>query len=304
VGATSRRILRAAGVAALLAPFLQGPEARAAGTRTRHRFICVDNGKPNRLVHVDQSRPERNWSVEIPGPRSRDLQVLEGGKVLVSHSSGAAEYDLADGRRGWSVARYGDVNSARRLPNGNTLLGENSRAGVVIHEVDRRGNEVGTLLLKGMRNLRLLRRLGNGNTLLTVTGPNRAIEVDASGEVVWQAKLPGKGYKAVRLPGGTTLVSTATAALVVELDAQGRTVSTVGGKAEHPAVVLDCFSGFDRLRSGNIVVANWLGHGNHGRGPHLIEFDSANRIAWQWADHRAARQVTNVLVLDERVKER
>jgi hypothetical protein len=273
------------------------PAARAGQTRIRHRFLCVDNGKPNRLVHIDEREPGSDWSVEIPGG-SRDLQLLEGGKVLVSHSSGAAEYDLADGKRGWSVAKFRGVNSARRLPCGNTILGENTRAGVLIHEVDRRGNEVGKLLLKGMKNLRLLRRLENGNTLLTVTGPNRVVEVDPRGKTIWEVRLPGKGYKAIRLPGGTTMVSTATARLVVELDPDGKTVWSAGGREKHPGVVFDCFSGFDRLESGNVVVANWLGHGNHGKGPHLIEFDRSNRIVWQWADHAAARQVTNVLVIE------
>jgi hypothetical protein len=282
----------------MLAVLLVALSARAEQPRIRHRFLCVDNGKPNRLVYVNEFEPAESWSVEVPGPRSRDLQLLDGGKVLASHSSGAAEYDLADGKRLWSVAKYRDVNSARRLPCGNTILGANSRAGVVIHEVDRRGDEVGKLVLKGMKNLRLLRRLENGNTLLTVTGPTRVVEVDKRGKTVWEARIPGKGYKAIRLPGGTTMVSTATAALVVELRPDGKTVWSAGGRDKHPGVVFDCFSGFSRLKSGNVVVANWLGHGKHGKAPHLIEFDRRNLIVWQWADHAAARQVTNVLVIE------
>lgn len=102
----------------------------------------------------------------------------------------------------------------------------------------------------------------------------------------------------MRAACGTTMVSAATARLVVELDTEGGTVRSVGGRDAHPDVMLDCFSGFDRLENGNVVVANWLGHGNRGRGPHLIEFNRENRIVWRWTDHAAARQVTNVLVIE------
>jgi hypothetical protein len=264
---------------------------------TSHLFLCIDNAR-NCLLCVDQHEPAKSWRVSIP-PGSRDLQLLDGNKVLVSHGNGAAEYDLESGKMlDWAVDRYVQVSSAQRLADGRTLLGANSTAGVVIYELDRDGRELGQRGLDGLKDLRLLRVLDNGNILLTVSAPCRAIEVDPHGHIAWQAKLPDKGYKAVRLPNGNTLASTGGAVTVVELNPAGEQVLAVGGKPHHPQLGLDWFSGFDLLPNGNIVVANWLGHGKQGTGVHVVEFDRDNRVVWKWDDREQAATVTNVLVLD------
>lgn len=269
----------------------------AARGQIRHRFVAVDNAR-NHLLCIDEQEPAKNWVVAIP-PGSRDLQRLDQGRLLVSHGNGAAEYDLATGRKlAWAVERYSHVNTAQRLAGGDTLLGANHDAGIVLYRVDRDGKEIGQTLLPKMKDLRLLRPLENGNILLTVSSPCRVIEVTPRGETVWQAALPGKGYKAVRLADGNTLVSTGGEATVIELNRAGEVVHTVGGKKAHPTLGLDWSSGFDLLPGGDILMANWLGHGKQGTGPHLVEFDRNNRVVWRWEDHRQAAAITNVLVLD------
>jgi len=276
----------------------------AAGKPPKHRFLCVDNGQPNRLIHVDQRDPARDWSVEVPGPTSRDLQIVAGNRVLVSHSTGCAEYDLADGRKTWSVEGFHDVQTAQRLPNGHTLLGANTDKGARVWVVDRGGKTLATRILHPDRgSLRLVRVLDNGNALLNVGNPYRAVEVDPNGQVVWEtdlARFGGKGYKVARLYDGHTMATTGDGVKVVVVAPDGNLVRFYGAKTkdERPEWRLDFFSGFDALPNGNVIVANWLGHGKHGAGPHLVEFDSANTLIWQWADHRLAKQITNVLVLD------
>ncbi|MGO8750479.1 MAG: PQQ-binding-like beta-propeller repeat protein [Thermoguttaceae bacterium] len=265
--------------------------------QTKHRLLAIDNHW-NRLLYLDECRPGKSWTIAIPGG-SRDLQLVGDGKVLVSHGNGAAEYDLATGRRlKWIVERYSQINTARRLANGNTLLGADTAAGVVLYELNRDGKQIDRRQLKGLKDLRLLRPVENGNLLMTVSGPCRAIEVDREGKIVWQAPLSDKGYKAVRLANGNTMASTGGTATVVEFDRSGRAVFTAGGKKAHPSLGLDWFSGFDLLPNGNIVVANWLGHGKFGQGPHLVEFDRNNRLVWKWEDHRQAAAITNVLVVE------
>jgi hypothetical protein len=264
---------------------------------TKHRFLCIDNAR-NHLLCVDQHEPAKSWCVSIL-PGSRDLQLLDGNRVLVSHGNGAAEYDLGTGQRlDGAVDRYAQVSSAQRLADGRTMLGANTMPGVVIYELDRHGRELGQRVLQGLKDLRLLRVIDNGNILLTVSAPCRAIEVDPHGHIVWQAGLPDKGYKAVRLPNGNTLASTGGAVTVVELNPAGEQVRAVGGKQHHPQLGLDWFSGFDLLPNGNIVVANWLGHGKQGTGVHVVEFDGDNRAVWKWDDREQAATITNVLVVD------
>lgn len=259
-----------------------------------HRFLAIDNGL-NHLLLVDQ-RGGQGWSVDIPGG-SRDLQLVTGDHVLVSHGDGAAEYALSDGGRGWSVTGYSDIQSARRLPGGETLLAGGT-TDVTFYTLDQLGMEIGKVHLPGYLELRLVRVLDNEHLLFTAAFPFRVVEVDMNGAEIWQAPLPDKGYTAERLPGGETLATAGEPCLLVTLDASGEIMRKLGGEENFPGVGLDWFSGFHQLPGGNVVVANWLGHDKWGTGPHLVELTPDNTIAWSWADHDAAMQITNVLVLE------
>ncbi len=265
-----------------------------------HRFLCVDNGA-NRLIHVDQSRRGHDWSVELPAG-SRDMQLVGADTVLVSHGSGAGEYSLAEGKLLRVVASgYQGINSARRLESGGTLLA--GRTGDVYllspEGVQERVFRIGYEKL----DIRLVRLNAAGNLLVVQTAPPRALlEADMTGRVLKTLPLAGKGYRAQELANGNLLISVGDSVEVIEMDAAGKRVRVFGGKAMHPGLGLDFFSGFDVLPNGNIIVANWLGHGKQGTAAHLFEFDGANQVVWQWGDHTVARQVTNVLVIDEALK--
>jgi hypothetical protein len=270
-----------------------------------HRLLMVDNGL-NKLILLDQKTPANSWSVAIPAG-SRDLQLVTGDKVLVSHGNGAAEYALADGAKGWTVATFTGVSTAQRLANGHTIIGSSTgKVGtdpptMVFHEVDMAGTEVTKVTVTNIDQLRLARRLASGNTLFTGQDASLAYnvyEVDGTGAVVWTKPLPGKGYVAQRLANGHTLATTGATATLVELDATGTVLKTLGGLTAHPNDHLIWFSGFQVLANGNTVIANWLGDNKQGMGPHAVEFDSANNLVWQWQDFVAASTVTNLLVLE------
>ncbi|MDP6113612.1 MAG: hypothetical protein QGF00_15430 [Planctomycetota bacterium] len=261
----------------------------------KHRFICVDNAR-NRLIHIDQHKGTE-WIINIPGG-SRDLQILDKERVMVSHGNGAAEYDLNSGKAlEWKVTNQRGVNTARRLDNGNTILGSNAKEGIVFTEIDADGKEVSKTVLKGKKNLRLVRVRKDGNFLLTISNPFRVVEANRAGEIIRSAEIPGKGYKAAISADGTCLATTGEDVQVVEINKEGKIARTVGGRKNHEG--LQWFSGFHHLDSGNIVVANWLGHGKAGKGPHLVEFDKDNKLVWKWEDHQKAKQITNVLILDD-----
>jgi len=289
---------------ATLALALLVSSARAAPP-VKHRFLVVDNSA-HRLVLIDQHTPSRGWSIAIPAPKSRDLQLVGKGRVLASHPNGAAEYELATGKKVWEITTYSRVHTARRLRNGNTLLGANAKEGITVYEVTREGKEVSKrVLAKQTGALRVMRVLGNGNILLNLAGPYRAVEIDTKGKIVWQFALPkgAKGYKVHRLANGNTLVSTGDLSSVIEVDPKGKTVRTFGGKVAHPGAGLDFASGFDALPNGHVVIANWLGHGKHPDSPHAVEFDQDNKLIWAWSDHKLAKVATNLMILDGREKE-
>jgi len=261
-----------------------------------HRFICVDNGA-NRLIHVDQLQQGRGWSVELPGG-SRDIQLVGSDTILVSHGNGAGLYSLTDGKLLKLITdSYKNINSARHLEDGGTLLV--SRTGDV-YQLDQSGKEERSFKIKCEDlDIRLARINAAGNLVVVQTKqPRSLIEADMNGKVVRTLPLEGKGYRAQELKNGNLLISIGDSVKVIEIDPQGEIQRFVGGKERHPDIGLDFFSGFDVLTNGNIIVANWLGHGKQGTAAHLFEFDPDNNLVWKWEDHQAAKQVTNVLVID------
>ena len=299
-------------------PELLKPVKKNHGQEIKHILYLVDNGKSN-LLFLNQKDPTKSWTVPIPSG-SRDLQLVANNKVLVSHGNGAAEYDRATGAKGWSINTYSVVSTAQRLPNGNTLLGwskpatEGEPAKVVFSEVNSAGNEVSTLMINNITTLRLARRLSNGHTLFTGDINNNltfyVFEVNAAGAIVRQQSLyGGRGYVAHRINNGHTLATMGPIGAlwepgrdnnkVLQLNPSGNIVRYWGGMEDHPDARLKKFSGFSIVpENGNIVVANWLGDGNVGTGPHAVEFDFKNRLVWSWEDHTAAATITNLLVVE------
>ncbi len=260
----------------------------------QHQFIAIDNGA-NKLIYVNQVNPANNWQVKVP-KGSRDLQLISKNSVLVSHGDGAGEYRLSDGKLLKLTAKgYKHIQTARRLRNGHTLLGDIRGQFYIIDET---GKEVKTFKLEKKIDMRLIRFNAAGNMIIGTKFPRAVLEVDMNGTLIKELALPHKGYKVIEKTGGNLLATTGDAVKVVELDPEGKIIRFVGGKLEHPSLGLDFFSGFDTLANGNIVAANWLGHGKHGTAAHLIEFDANNKVVWKWSDHKMARQITNFLILD------
>lgn len=284
----------------------------------KHTLYMVDNGY-NKLLFLNQKDPSKNWTVSIPSG-SRDLQLVANNKILVSHGNGAAEYDRTTGVKGWSISTYSGVSTARRLGNGNTLLGWSRAASgttpakVVLSEVTSAGTAVSKVTINNITTFRLARRLSNGNTLITGDLNNdlkfKVFEVNATGAIVWQQLLyGGKGYVANRLANGDTRATMGPVGnlyqpgkddnKLLQLSPTGAIVKFWGGMAKFPAAQLRKFSGYTVVPSnGNIVIANWLGDGNIGTGPHAVEFDTNNNLIWSWKDFSAAQTVTNVLVIE------
>ena len=268
--------------------------ALATESTIKHQFVCIGNHK-NVLVYVDQFHPESSWSVKLPNG-SRDIQLISPNRLLVSHGNGASEYQLSDGKKlKWSVSGYKGIQSARRLANGKTVL--LSIRGQLV-TLDKEANELSSVQIKHKAlDLRLMRMSAEGNWIIGSKNPRAVLEVHAEGDILKQTKIPGKGYTATKLSNGNYLASTGDECKVIEVTDDGSIVRFVGGKKEHPSLKLDFTSGWEQLDNGNIIMTNWLGHNKHNSASHLLEFDSNNKLVWQWADHQAVKQVTNLLII-------
>jgi len=289
------------------------PEACPTGP-VCHEFFANDNFN-NVVSYINEFDPTKNWRAPVGvtgvnSPRQVDLVdnpevvggPLNGKAVLVSINTGFQEYHPVTGERLLDVRLAGtsDIRGAVRLPDGNTILGVGNDT---LRTVDRTGATVRSCTLPGVAggdSLRALTRDPDGSILL---GRNLDLfRVSDTCQQLWTARLPNgsKAYNVMsRLGGDGVWATSGGPSTVIEFDAQGQIARQIGGRAAHPNVTFDFFSGFKLLPNGNVVVANWQGYVANPTDstPHLVEFSPDNQLVWRWGNQTLARQITNVLVL-------
>ena len=265
-----------------------------------HRFACTDytQGK----VFLVDGAGKVEWTYDAP--HANDIWVLPNGNLLFNTGHGVKEV-TRDRKVVFTYESASEIYACQRLPNGNTFIGE-SNAGRLL-EVDPKGRIVHQVRLLpegkdgGSAYMRNARRLANGNYLVAHYGDQVVREYDPDGKTVWQVAAPGGPHSVVRLPDGNTLIASAdrdgAPARVFEAAPDGRTVWEVRGD-ELPGISLKFMAGLHRLPNGNTVMSNWLGHGQFGKAPHLIEVTRDKRVVWIFADHETMKTISSVEILD------
>lgn len=265
-----------------------------------HRFACADYSQGK--VFLVSAEGTVEW--EYDAPSCDDVWVLPSGNLLFVTGHGVREVD----REKNVVFDYqspSEIYACQRLANGSTFIGECnagrllevSPSGEVVHEI--------RLLPEGTDGghayMRNARRLADGHTLVCLYAEGVVREFDADGAVVWEVAAPGGPHSAIRLPDGNTLIAVGDAlpdsAKVFEVDPSGATVWQVTS-ADLPGISLKFMTGLHRLPNGNTVISNWLGHGNFGAAPHIIEVTPDKQVVWTFADHETMKTVSSVQVLD------
>jgi catechol 2,3-dioxygenase-like lactoylglutathione lyase family enzyme len=292
-----------AGLLGLATPDL--PAALAADatpstpTRPGHRFACTDytQGK----VFIVSAEGKVEW--EYDAPSCNDLWVLPGGNLLFNTGHGVREVTPAK-RVVFSYQSSSEIYACQRLPDGNTFIGE-CNAGRLLH-VDPSARIVKELRLLpagqdgGHAYMRNARWLANGHYLVSHYGDQLVREYDPAGQTVREIPARGGPHSAIRLPNGHTLIACGDGpggSRVFEVDASGKTVWEVA-REDLPGISLKFMAGLHRLSNGHTVMSNWLGHGQLGKAPHLLEVTPAKEVVWTFADHQTMRTISSVQVLD------
>lgn len=284
--------------AVLLVATLTSLAAGVPSREIRHRFLAIDESR-SQLHHIDERDPSGDWTLKLPG-KHRDLQLVGRNRLLMSWPEGYREVDLGLRKIVKEVKGYQGASTARRLPDGRTVLSCNVQ-GVTVYEL---GADDQVLRKVNFQTgaTRVIRRTSD-DTLLFGSGP-KLFEVDWSGRILRTITLPGKSwvYQALRRPDGHVLVAGGYNPALFELDREGRTVRTVpdGAAGEAPPGGRYFFGAFQILGSGDVVVCNWTGHGHDDsrKGPQLFQFNSAGQVVWKWHDPERAGSIDGVLILD------
>jgi outer membrane protein assembly factor BamB len=232
--------------------------ARATGTVPYLGFTLVPEMHGGKVWECDRSGAVR-WQI-FGLQQPREARVTAGGRVLICEV-GARRVTERDfkGHVYWSYP-VEDPAYVERLANGNTFIGTHRRAFEVtpagkevfsfepappmfIHsmnrrtngnlvclsmqgqllEVDRAGKTIRAVTLNGGGNWCGVQALPGNHYLAVEYNSSKLVELDASGKVVWECKVPGASY-AVRRPDGRTLVCCFATQRVVEVDRAGKII--------------------------------------------------------------------------------
>lgn len=292
------RWFRRCGLLASLAPCLLGAEVSEPQS-SGHPFACTDYTQGKVFIVSREGKVE--W--EYAAPSCNDLWVLPNGNLLFNTGHGVREV-TREKQVVFDYQSKSEIYACQRLANGNTFIGE-CNAGRLL-EVAPDGKVVKELRLLpegkdgGHSYMRNARRLADGHYLVAHYGEQVVREYDGQGRVVREIPAVGGPHSVIRLTNGHTLIACGDrpgGSRVFEVDAEGKTVWQVQGD-ELPGISLKFMTGLQRLPNGNTVMSNWLGHGQFGKAPHVIEITPDKKVVWTFADHQTMKTISSLQLLD------
>lgn len=282
------------------------------------RQLLLNDEGNSALHYLDADAPQRSFTHQGPG---RDLQLIGKQRVLRSHPQGYVELDLerrgALAREAFILGLPGTVESARRLPSGNTVVAGNGQGGSFIWELDadNRALPDRRLSFLGIEKVRLVRQTAAGTMLFCSekAGKNFVHEVAWQSAVHTLFEVPSgvpadSMVKAVRVSPSVITVSTGYAASLLRVDTDAHQVLlTIGGKAHSDSPDLDrplspfFFSGYQTMSNGEYLIANWQGHsaGKNRQGYQLLQYDAQGKLIWAFdqTEYPQLSSINNVLAI-------
>jgi hypothetical protein len=286
------------GLLASLTPCLLGAEV-ADPQSSGHPFACTDYTQGKVFIVSREGKVE--W--EFAAPSCNDLWVLPNGNLLFNTGHGVREV-TREKKVVFDYQSKSEIYACQRLANGNTFIGECNTGRLLEIAPDGKIIKEIRLLPEGKDGghsyMRNARQLANGHYLVAHYGEQVVREYDGQGKGVREIPAVGGPHSAIRLSNGHTLIACGDrpgGSKVFEVDANGKTVWQVQGD-ELPGISLKFMAGLQRLPNGNTVMSNWLGHGQFGKAPHLIEITPDKKVVWTFADHQTMKTISSLQLLD------
>jgi len=221
---------------------------------------------------------------EHPAGNIHDAWLLPNGNVIF------ADGNVTEVTRDHKVVfeykpenqKGGGAYSCQRLANGNTVVGENAAGRVV--EVDKDGKVVCAVATRygntdDHHHLRMVRKLANGNYLVSHSQGNVVREYKPDGSTAWEKQTKGLTFAAVRLANGNTLVSTLSQ--ITEYDKDGNEVWEFK-KDDLPGVTIQNMTGIQVLPNGNIVTGCYSAYTKEGAGTGMLEITREKKLVWSY----------------------
>ncbi len=207
---------------------------------------------------------------------SKDDQDYKGGGVIELDRAGKVYLEFK--------GTQSEINTAQRLPNGNTLLTEAGPKPRLL-EISSEGKvlvefPIQCQLTNFHMQSRMSRKLANGHYLIPQLFDKVVREYSADGSMVWEAKTPHWPFTAIRLENGHTLVNCTYGNTTLEIDGNGASVWQLQN-SDLPEPFIKDACGAQRLPNGNTVLTSY---GIGTRHTKLIEVTPDKKVVWRYTD--------------------
>ena len=234
-----------------------------------------------RVVLLDSTGKEL-WTTKAKN--CHDVWKLDNGNVLIADGE-IREINPATNKLVFkytpATGHKNGAYSCQRLENGNTVVGENVTGRIL--ELDQAGKIVFELATKPFKkgnhhNLRMVRKLDNGNYLVCHSGAKIVREYTPKGDIVFEVKVNNLAFSAVRLPNGNTVVGDISQ--VLEFDTSGQQVWKLEAK-ELKDFKIGKITGVNVLPNGNMVIGIY-GAKHTENGAAILEVTRDKKVVWRY----------------------
>jgi hypothetical protein len=265
-------------------------------SKIRHSFFVA--GSMTGIVGEDGNVV---WNAKRGG--ARDGYVLPNGNILICWANEVVEFDGKSKERIFTFkkrAGVGELGTAERLANGNTMIAELGGKPLLI-EVDKAGKVVVEVPIQpDTKNThmqtRMARKLASGNYLVPHLLGFAVKEYTPKGDVVktFKTDLEALGgrkgrnwpFTAIRLSNGNTLANLTNGNKTVEFDAEGKVVWKASNE-DFPKIK-NLFAdpcGGQRLPNGNTVIASYGARGKDQI--KMFEITPDKKLVWSQTKFKA-----------------
>lgn len=266
----------------------------------RRPMLLADYGG-NQVCRVDEAG-KIVWRMEARKPM--DVWLLADGNVMYTYLRGVR---IASPQQKvvweYEVDRRSEVHACQPLARGNVMIAESgpmriievTPAKKIVKEVKLTTNTQRT-----HTQMRCVRKLDGGNYLVGQFGDSVLREYDPNGKIV--RDIPQKQiFGGIRAPGGNTILACGDTHTIKEVDARGKVVWQVT-ENDLPGIPLRFVAGLCLTAEGNLIVANWGGHGHVGEQPQVFEVtrDEKKKVVGLIYDNEQFKTISGVFVIEKR----
>lgn len=219
---------------------------------------------------------------QYPAGNISDIQLLPNGNILFADSTVTEVTPDKKVVFQYKSDHKEGAYTCERLPNGNTLIGENYNG--KIKEITPDGSVAFELQTKFETSnlhhrLRIVRKLPNGNYLVCHSGDHLVREYQPDGTIVWEKKVPNVAFKANRLDDGSTIISSLDQ--ISRWDKDDHLVWEFK-KDDMPELAIKNMTGFQIQPNGNILIGCYAAYDKdkEGKGVGVFEITADKKLVW------------------------